>query len=156
MITVAFLEPTKPTVTILPTACRSTSKNDLEAILSVDLDSPDVPVHVRTKIKALRILIKNKELDEEKNKETIKLFEEYIGDVSQKKIILRPKEGYRNKLDFTIKDYEVRFASKRKLKRYKKQYEYFRKETAKRYRWAIYITLTIDPRRSKTYGKLAI
>jgi hypothetical protein len=113
--------------------------------LKVNADRPDLPPTVRAKVKALQLLIKNKELDDELEKEIIELFLEYIDDVTQKRIILIPKEEYRGELEPVILDYEVRFTSKRKAKRYKRQYRHFWEYTAKRYRWAVMITLTIDP-----------
>ncbi len=80
----------------------------------------------------------DKELNDEQKKELIDLFKEYIVDVRKRRIILILKKKFRD-------DYEVRFTSKRKAKRYKRQYRHFWKETAKRYRWAVMITLTIDP-----------
>jgi len=121
------------------------SKKDPEVILKVDADNPDLPTHVSTKLKALQILIKNKGLNNELRKEIIDLFKEYIADIRERRIILIPKEEYRDELGPVILEYEVRFTSKRKAKRYKEQYRHFWKETAKRYRWAVMITLTIDP-----------
>jgi hypothetical protein len=121
------------------------SKKDPEAILKVDADRPDLPIYLSTKVKALQLLIKNKELNDELKREIIDLFKEYIEDVTQKRIILIPKEEYRGELEPVILDYEVRFTSKRKAKRYKRQYRHFWEYTAKRYRWAVMITLTIDP-----------
>jgi hypothetical protein len=122
-------------------------KKDPEAILKIDADRPDLPIYLSTKVKALQLLIKNKKLNEEQKKELIKLFKEYIEDVRQRRIILIPKKEYRGELEPIILDYEVRFTSKRKAKRNKRQYRHIWKDTAKRYRWAVVITLTIDPKK---------
>ena len=121
------------------------AKKDPEAILKVNADNPDLPTYVSSKIKALQLLIKNKKLNDEQKKELIDLFLDYIDDIKGRRIILVPKEEYRDRLEPIILDYEVRFTSKRKAKRYKRQYRHFWEETAKRYRWAVVITLTIDP-----------
>jgi phage gpG-like protein len=133
-----------------PTPCVSQTrkligKRDPEAILRANVDDPTLPTTISAKLKALQILIKNKELDDKLRSEIIDLFKDYIDDVTQKRIILIPKEEYRDELEPLILGYEVRFTSKRKAKRYKEQYRYIWEATAKNYRWGVVITLTIDP-----------
>lgn len=122
-------------------------EKDPEAILRANADDPTLPTTLRTKLKALQILIKNKELDDELKEELVSLFEDYINDVTQRRIILIPRDEYKDVLDPLILGYEVRFTSKRKAKRYRRQFEHFWKATAKRYRWAVHITLTLDPQK---------
>jgi len=126
------------------------SKKDPDAILNAKADDVTLPPIISSKLKALQILIKNKELDDRSRKELEALFKEYIWTVLNNKIVLIPKDEYRDLLPWVVLDYEVRFTSKRKAKQYKRQYRYIWRYTAKRYRWAVMITLTIDPSKVKS------
>ncbi len=137
-------------LTITPDPCvsqtrKTLAKKDPEKILRIDPDNPNLPFAISTRIKALQMLIRNKTLDQDLKRELIDLFKSYIDDVMEKRIILIPKEEYRDDLDPLILPYEVRFTSKRKKKEYERQYRHVWNVTAKKYRWAVMITLTLDP-----------
>lgn len=121
------------------------ARKDVESILKIDPNDPDLPIHISARVKALQIVIQNVGLDDEKREELIKAFKEYLEDVNLRRILLIPKDEFKEDHPALLLRYEVRFNSKRKAKKYKRQYKHFWRETAKRYRWGVVITLTIDP-----------
>lgn len=105
---------------------------------------------VTGRLKALKLLLKETLLSDETKEEVIDEFLNYIDDTSEKRLLFKLKEEYSydpsNPDEYLILPYLHRFNNPRYWKRYNYQVKQIFRETAKRYRWAIHLTLTIDPK----------
>lgn len=94
----------------------------------------------KVRIQALNLCLNEKSLNPELKEELIGYFLDYLEDISDKRLLFLDENGEPHVLE-----YLTRFNSKRKAKQYKRKYKHIWRLSAERYKWAVHVTLTIDP-----------
>lgn len=105
---------------------------------------------VTGRLKALKLLLKETLLSDETKEEVIDEFLDYIDDTSEKRLLFKLKEEYSydpsDPAEWLILPYLHRFNDPLYWKRYNYQVGWIFREASKRYKWAVHLTLTIDPK----------
>jgi len=109
-----------------------------------EIEQMDISFTRKLRFKALNIVLNTNELTNEQKSTLISLFEEYVDDVDSKRLIFIDEIG-----ELQVKNYETRFNSERKERKYKRFYRNIWKITVKKYRWGVHATFTINPAKFK-------
>jgi len=78
------------------------------------------------------------------------LFDDYKEDISQKKIVLKAREDAITDKQFLFLDYKTRFTDASKIKQQLDNYDSVWEQATARYKHAVYMILTTDPKRHKS------
>ena len=107
-----------------------------------EIDDMDISFSRKVKFKALKIVLETNNLTNDEKGELIGLFEQYLEDIDEKRLLFIDEDG-----EFQVKPYETRFNSDRMERKYKRFYRNIWKKAAKKYRWGVHATFTIDPKK---------
>ena len=103
------------------------------------------------RIEAIKIALKCKLLDNETQEELAELFEEYIEECNSKFIVLKRKPEVSTDYPLFLKiDYKTRFTDKAYKRRMLKKYDKIWHNASSKYKNAVFLTLTTDPKRFKS------
>jgi len=104
---------------------------------------------VTGRLKALKLLLKETLLSDETKEKIIDEFLNHISDTNEKRLLFKLKEEYSydpsNPNEYLILPYLHRFNNPQYWKKYNYQVKSIFREASKRYKWAVHLTLTIDP-----------
>ena len=100
------------------------------------------------RIEAIKTILNHKILDSEILDDLRFNFNLYLGDISSKKIVLRKKDDAPIGIpEFLFLDYRTRFNSKSYVKKLLKRFERVFYIACRHYNYAVFLTLTTDPKR---------